>query len=141
MGRIVWTEPALGDVREIVEFIAKDSLELERPAGDADLAQDLELPPDLGAALETGQDPRVALDQRLGLLAGFPEELDAEAAHPARDEPRDVRGRRLRVGVEERIAATDVGQQRMGFAHMVSERNAMPVARPAAIVKILAIRE
>jgi len=25
MGSVVWTEPALGDVREIIEFIAKDS--------------------------------------------------------------------------------------------------------------------
>jgi len=25
MGRVIWTEPALADVREIVEFIGKDS--------------------------------------------------------------------------------------------------------------------
>ena len=25
MGKLVWTEPALGDVREIVRFVAKDS--------------------------------------------------------------------------------------------------------------------
>ena len=61
-------------------------------------------------------------------------QLDAEIAEAAGEERGHDFGRALRHGVEERVAAADVGVQDVFHADAVAELHGVNVARAAAVV-------
>src|SRR5258708_655795 len=95
-------------------------LEFQSAARDSNLVQDLELVPHPRPRVEAGQDSRVCVEQGLRVTAGFTQQFHAESGDAALDQSRNVRRGRLRVRVEQSVAAAYVGCQRMRFPDMVA---------------------
>ena len=67
-------------------------------------------------------------------VVGLGQQLDAEIAEAAGEERRHDFGRALRHGVEERVAAADVGVQDVFHADAVAQLHRVNIARAAAVV-------
>ncbi len=68
-----------------------------------------------------------------GGVSIFVEQLEAKVAQAGFREFTEVAGAGLRDGIEKRVPAANIGSQWVLDADPIAERNAMPIARSAAI--------
>ena len=83
----------------------------------------------------------VSPKQLHGFLRCFVEELDAEAAESGSQQALEMRHPRLRTGVENGVAATDIGPDGVGFTDAIADGDAVAVARATAGEVVFALRK
>ena len=76
-----------------------------------------------------------------GLLRCFAEELDAEAAESGSQKAFEMRHPRLRTGVENGVAATDIGPDGVGFTDAIANGDAVAVARSTTGEVVFSLRK
>ena len=105
----------------------------EGAVGDAELGLRFQLAPHVVAVAFTGEQRLICADDFRGCGGVFLEQLDAEIAQAGGGERGEKSRASLRDGVEERVAAADIGAQRVLHADAVAQMHAMAVARASAI--------
>lgn len=90
-------------------------------AGDPQLVEQLELPPQRFRVDLAEEQPAVLGRQAADVVGGFVEELEAEAARSCRQEAGGVFGAGLGAGIEDRVSTTGVGLERVFGAHTIAE--------------------
>ena len=128
-------------IRDIFIPRGGDRLFPDLPARDAELIEQFQLPPELGAGDFAAQQPAVLAERPRHLLRGFVEEFHAEMPHAQLHHPRDILRAGLGQRVEDRVAAADVRLHRMLRAHAIAQFQVVPVARAAAVPEIRAVRQ
>ncbi len=113
----------------------------EGAGGDADVVDDAEGAEDFGGGFCAGEQAGIMGEEFLGLTWGFAEELDAEIADAGGEHVGDELGGGLGLGVEEGVAAADVGEEGVAFAGAVEEIHGMFFTGAAAGAEIGAVRE
>lgn len=108
----------------------------ERPARDADSIGGVELFPDRLATDAAFKQISVKIEDAADVGGVFVEELDAEVSHSAFKQTGDDFGSTLRDRVEQRVAAADIGVQRMLAPHAIAKLDEVRVARTAAVVLV-----
>src|SRR5580704_8133656 len=100
-------------------------------AGDAELVLELEFTPEFATVNFATEQLAVHGDGLFHLLRGFVEEFDSEFARAEGAHAGDVFRAGLRAGIEDGVAAADIGLERVFRADAVAEQNGMFVARAA----------
>ena len=85
--------------------------------------------------------PNVRVNDRGDVLGGLVDELDPEAAVARAGEPIYVRGARLRLRIEDGVAAAHVGEHEVVLAVAAAEVHHVRFARVAAVLVGAAVRE
>ena len=99
------------------------------PARDAELVQQLQLPPELRAGDLAPQQLAVTRNRLRRLVGRFVQELDSEMAHAQGQHAGNIIGAGLRQRVEDGVAAAGVRLDRVLRADAVAQLQVVPVAR------------
>ena len=120
----------------------------EGSAGDAELVEDAEGAEGFGRFFFSGEEVGVAVEKARGFGGVFAEEFDAEMADAELLQVGEILGGGLGFGVEEGVAAADVGDKRVRFpvasvccAAGVDEVDFVFFAGAAAVVEIFSVGE
>ena len=98
-------------------------------------------PPELRSLGLPAEECGVGAEDGCGFLGRFLEQLDAEVSQTCGTEFRKVAGTGLGDGIEEGVAAADIGAERMLHPNAITQMDAVCLARASAVGMILALRE
>ena len=113
----------------------------ERAARDADAVDGSQPGPDIAASAPPGEEIAIGADDPVDGLHRLVEELDAEVGDATGEEHRHHLSAALGHGMEEGVAAADVGRERVFDANPITELDDMVVAGTAAVGLVGAGRE
>src|SRR4051812_27053306 len=113
----------------------------ERALHDAVAAVRAELAPHVVRARRRVDRATIGVDETGDVGGGLADELDAEPRDAGGGELREHLHGALRLGVEDRVAASDVRFDGMVHPRAIAERHAVPVAWTAARLVVLAFGE
>ena len=108
-------------------------------AGDAELVEEFEFAPELGAGDFAAEELAVFGDGAGDFFGSFGEEFDAEVAHAEGEQTLHELGAGLGLGIEDGVAAAGIGLERVFGADAVAEFYFMFVTGAAAIPVIFAL--
>src|ERR1035437_36078 len=107
----------------------------------AELIQQLQLPPELRAGDLAAQQLAVSRNSLRRLVGGFVQELDPEMPHAQGQHARDIIRARLGQRIEDGVAAAGIRLDRVLRAHAVAQLQIVLVAGPAAVRVVRAAGE
>lgn len=94
------------------------------------------MPPDGFTTDAVGEQIAVEIEDAWDVVGAFFKEFDAEVLHATFEQAGDDFGSALRDRVEQRVAAADIGVQRVFAADAIAKLDEMRVARTAAVVLV-----